>query len=115
MDEVLLVDIDNDSFILSPTENPNEDVDIIPPCYIDPLRKLIKKSAKLVKRTQKRRKENKLEEEELRQFKYEMSLLAAGFVDFFVATVGAYGDFINNGEFDREGFLSLKPELRPFL
>jgi len=49
MDEVLLIDLDNDSFILTPSQNATDDLELIPTSYIDPLRKQIKSAAKTIK------------------------------------------------------------------
>ena len=49
MDEVLLVDLDNDSFILTPSANPTDDLDLIPPSYTENLKKLIRVTAKTIK------------------------------------------------------------------
>mmetsp|Transcript_1460 Transcript_1460/g.1861 ORF Transcript_1460/g.1861 Transcript_1460/m.1861 type:complete len:633 (-) Transcript_1460:56-1954(-) len=118
MDEVLLIDIDNDCFILAPDGNPNQDLDLIPSTYIDPLRKLLKASAKLIKKNQKKKKDKKTEEE-IRQMEYEMKMLkkdlTAGFINFFVQTVGPYRNYIKDGSFDSENFTEARPNLKPFL
>ena len=49
MDEVLLIDIDNDTFIRTPSANPTDDLDIIPSTNTDPLKKLLKVSSKIIK------------------------------------------------------------------
>ena len=49
MDEVILIDIDNDEFILAPDGNPYTDFELIPSDYIEDLSKLLKSSTKVIK------------------------------------------------------------------
>jgi len=115
MDEVLLIDIDNGNFILSPTEDPAEDLDKLPARYTENLQKLLKSSSKQIKRVQKRRKDRRTEDDlQKRQTDYEMQLLkkelTAAFIAFFVELIGTYRKYMNNGKFEKEGFLKSQPE-----
>ena len=51
MDEVLLIDIDNDEFLLAPNGNPMVDFDSVPSEYLAALSKLLKTSAKSLSST----------------------------------------------------------------
>lgn len=50
MDEVLIIDIDKNDFIVTPTENVMEDLLLLPVNYTTTLRKVLKTGIKTVKR-----------------------------------------------------------------
>mmetsp|Transcript_18400 Transcript_18400/g.71098 ORF Transcript_18400/g.71098 Transcript_18400/m.71098 type:complete len:729 (-) Transcript_18400:243-2429(-) len=120
MDEVLIIDLDSNSFIRTPA--PTSDVELLPPNYIEQLRKCLRSTSKLVKKHRKKRKESAGPARDLEEKKlgYEMKKqtveLMDTFLQFFVCILGSYKQFIKNDEFDKDAFMaSQAPDTQTFM
>lgn len=120
MDEVLIIDLDSNSFIRTPAAT--SDVELLPPNYIEQLRKCLRSTSKLVKKHRKKRKESvgagsDLEEKKLGyEMKKQTVELMDTFLQFFVCILGSYKQFISNGEFNKDAFMaSQAPDTQIFM
>jgi type III secretory pathway component EscV len=110
MDEVLIIDLDNNEFIRTPTENPYEDLNLLPPHHIALLKKVLRSGSKTIKK-QNKQKEKKLEGDGMEEKKmdYVMKILKQElmdtFVQFFVNILGGYRSFFSANNFDKEKFI----------
>ena len=119
MDEVLLINIDTNQFIMAPTGIPDDELANIPEEYLETIRKTLKAGIKQIKKMRRRKKEFKAPTASemqifLSQQQYEMKLLkkelTAAFINFFVRLLGSYRNYIAGNKFDREGFIQGQPE-----
>ena len=123
MDEVLLINVDTNEFIMAPTGVPEDELSLIPEEYLEPIRKELKNAAKQIKRMRKREKEKRspADEELMRsRMQYEAKLLkrelTATFIQFFVRVIGSYRQFIHDGTFDKDAFIQHQPaEIQQFI
>lgn len=122
MDEVLLINIDTNEFIMAPTGIPEDELNDIPEEYLDSMRKSLKNASKQIKRMRKREREKRSGDIEMMrsQHQYELRLLkgdlTTAFIEFFVRILGEYRAFIRDGQFDKDGFIaSQAPEIQQFV
>jgi len=116
MDEVLLINVDTNEFIMAPTGVPEDELSAIPEEYLEPIRKQLKAATKQIKRIRKREKEKRgvADEEIMRnRLQYEAKLLkrelTATFIQFFVSVIGSYRQFIKDGVWDKDAFIQNQP------
>jgi len=109
MEEVLIVDVDNNCFLQKPSFV--DDYRLLPDQFWTPVLKAIKDSVKEIKKQKKRR--LKIAGDDLKM-QSDLALyserkigkeLADTFLNFFVKLLGNYRNHINDGEFDKEGFI----------
>lgn len=120
MDEVLVIDIDNNHFIRTPTDNETQDLELLPPNYSSHLRRTVRNVTKTVKKLTKKRRNKSMDDLAIKQLEYEMRVvkeeLTSTFIQFFVTILSGYREFLKGGSIDREAFIAAhSPDLQPFL
>jgi len=119
MDEVLVIDIDNNHFIRTPTDNETQDLELLPPNYSSHLRRTVRNVTKTVKKLTKKRRNKSMDDLAIKQLEYEMRVvkeeLTSTFIQFFVTILSGYREFLKGGSIDREAFIAAhSPDLQPF-
>jgi len=110
MDEVLIIDLDTNTFIRTPSECETDDLNLVPPHLVAKLRKVLKESAKNIKRATKQKPNGELEE---KQLQYELRIvkqdLTEKFVQFFASILGKYRNHLRDNHFDTEQYIQAQP------
>lgn len=121
MEEVLMVDLDKNSFLRKPASC--DDYQLLPNALWNPVIKALKESKKEMPKHKKRRRkiaggDSKMEANlALYDGKRISTALADAFLEFFVKMLGAYRHFVQEGSFDRDGFIDAQPswEMKQFM